>query len=598
MGINGSVLEVINMLGKMVLFCRTLTTRLVLSSKRFPEAIFLASSVVAILIFKNHMENILSRDRIEFFSRISMILALGIPLSLSIRAFFEKRHLLSVKYKIVTYVLAIVGLSLYYIFLLKDLHMTSYLRYIAVTISLYSMFAFIPYFYKKQNYEIYIVKLLGRFFITYLYSMILYAGLMAMLFTIHKLFLIEISNNIYFDICLIVLGTFVPTFFLGDIPKNNEELEPSCYPKTLKILLLYIVMPLLTAYSVTLYVYFAKILLTMQWPEGIVSNLVMWYTMIGIVVIFSIYPLRDENHLVKKFIRFFSIFVLPLLAMMFVALGIRINAYGITENRYFSLLIGLWILGCMVYFIAKKHTRMIVLPISVAILSLLSVVGPWNCFSVSALSQTMRFEKILMKYNIIEDGKINKIVQGISPDDKKEILNIISYFVRRQNLSDLKYLPQDFNTDQMKSVFGFSFDDNGKKYFDYNVKENGNLLDIKDCDYFFYVYATGEADNVKKSEMPIYATYTYKNQEIMIIKMDQVIYRGDLNAIATKIRNDIKANNKNIQPLKRDDMMFTDENENVKVVYVFKRIGGAEEAGKNVIMSIDFSLLIKVKNPI
>lgn len=586
------------MLKKIALSCRTLITRLVLSSKRFPEAIFLAGSVVAILIFKNHMENILSRDRLEIFSRISMILALGIPLSLSIRVFFEKRHLLSVKYKIVTYVLAIVGLSLYYIFLLKNLHMTSYLRYTAVTISLYCMFAFIPYFYKKKNYEIYIIKLLGRFFITYLYSMILYAGLIAMLFTIHKLFLIEISNTIYFDIWLIVLGIFAPTFFLGDIPKNNEELEPTCYPKALRILLLYIVMPLLTAYSVTLYIYFAKILLTMQWPEGIVSHLVMWYSIIGIVVIFSIYPLRDENQWTKKFIRFFPIFVLPLLAMMFVALGIRINAYGITESRYFCLLIGLWILGCMVYFIAKKHARMIVLPISVAILSLLSVVGPWNCFSVSALSQTMRFEKILMKYNIIEDGKINKIVQGISTDDKNEIRNIISYFTSRQKLSDLKCLPQDFNTGQMKSVFGFSNDDNDKKYFDYSVKEKGDLLDIKNCDYFFHVSAFGEADNVKKSDMPIYVTYTYKNQEITIVKMDQVIYQGDLNTITTKISNDIKANNKNLQLLKRNDMMFIDENENVKVFYAFKRIGGAEEAGKSVIMSIDFSLLIKVKNPI
>jgi hypothetical protein len=410
-----------------------------------------------------------------------------------------------------------------------------------------------------------------------------------MLATIHTLFSLDISSKIYFDMGLIVIGIFAPVFFLGDIPKASEELTLSCYPKVLKILLLYIVMPLITAYSITLYVYFAKVLITMQWPEGVVSNLVLWYSLISIVVMFAIHPLREGNRWAKSFIQWFPIFVIPLLAMMFVALSIRINAYGITENRYFSLITGLWIMGCMIYFIVIKKTRTIVLSISIAILSLLVVMGPWNCFSVATGSQNARFERILSKYDLLEAGKISKVSQEISTEDKQEISSIIAYFNRYKKLGELKALPADFTIDQMQTVFGFSKTGQFQTYFNHKMKEQNNILDLSGFDY--YVEVVSKDVTIQKDEMPISVSYTGNSGEVQIMKMGQVIYTGNISDIAMKIHQDHKENNF----LKNEDMMVTEQNENVKVVYVIKNISGINENETGTIKSVTFSLLIKLK---
>lgn len=580
-------LEVTNVVEKIILFYKSLAAKFISSSKRFPETILLSTSIVLILCIKNHLAGILSEESINLLGRISMILGMGIPVSLSIKVFFERRPLLKTSTKAMIYGATIIGLWLYYIFLLQDMKLTAMIRYTAINISFTSMFLFIPYFYKQENYELYIINLVTRFFITYLYSAILFAGLAAMLATIHALFLVEISHKIYIDIWLIVSGIFAPTFFLGDIPKNNEQLTFASYSKVLKILFLYIIMPLLTAYTITLYVYFAKILVTMQWPEGIVANLVMWYSLISIMVVFFIYPLRNDNLWAKKFIYFFPILVLPLLAMMFVALSMRINAYGITENRYFTFLTGLWLTGCMLYFIVIKKPRTIVLPISIAIVALLSVLGPWSCFSVADASQNARFEKIISKYDILENGKITKVPQDISVEDKREIRNIISYFNRYQKLSALKPLPENFTLEQMKKVFGFFMTNQGEMYFQHVVKEQ-NLLDINGFDYIFQSAFTDA--NIQKAEIPISISYTAKNGEVKIMRMGQVIYSGNVNDVALKIHN----SHKNNASLSSEEMTVTDQNENIKVVYVIKRIAGMDEEDVIIVRNVDFSLLIKL----
>ena len=81
--------------------------------------------------------------------------------------------------------------------------------------------------------------------------------------------------------------------------------------------------------------------------------------------------------------------------MMFVSMGIRINAYGITENRYFAFVVRIWVLGIMIYFSLKKRLTNIVIPISLSIVIFLSIFGPLSSFSVSKFSQNNRLKNIL-----------------------------------------------------------------------------------------------------------------------------------------------------------------------------------------------------------
>jgi len=568
---------------KVVLLSKTLILKLLSSLKRFPEAILLAAATISILIFMNHLDIYSKKEMEELLKRISMVLALGVPLFLCIKVFFERVPSLRKSIKTSIYVVTTGGLLLYYFFLLQDLNMVSITRYIAFSISFYFVFAFIPYFYRKENYELYVIKLFTSFIITYLYSLILYLGLAAMLFTIDKLFSVNIPEKLYFDIWLIVAGVFAPAFFLSDIPEYGKKFHVESYPKVLRVLLLYIVMPLLVAYSTILYAYFAKIIVTTQWPGGMVSNLVLWYSIISALVIFFVYPLRSTNQWTRIFVSFFPKLILPLLVMMFISMGIRINAYGITENRYFVVLAGLWVTGCMIYFIFVKNARNIVLPVSIALISVLSVSGPWSCYSISKLSQNMRFEKIL---------SITEPSHDLLEKDKKEISGIISYFNEYHSLSDLKHLPEDFKIDQIENVFGFQLYRHGRNmHFSHNVVEDKAFIDVNDYDYFIDFSAYQPA-NLQNPEGSVHISYTPQSKELKILMQGEVIYSRNVADLAIKLHNENKGEN----TLKMSEMTLPDQNANVKVLYVFQHIHGSEDksTGKVNVDSVEFYLFVKL----
>jgi hypothetical protein len=215
--------------------------------------------------------------------------------------------------------------------------------------------------------------------------------------------------------------------------------------------------------------------------------------------------------------------------------------------------------------------------------------GPWDCFSVATNSQNARFEGILSKYNLLEAGKINKVSQEVSMEDKQEISSIIAYFNHYKKLGELKAVPADFTIDQMQTVFGFSKTSQFQTYFNHKIKEQNNVLDISGFDY--YIEVVSRDATIQKDEMPISISYTGNSGEVQIMKMGQVIYVGNICDIAMKIHQDHKGNNL----LKNEDMMVTDQNENVKVVYVVKNISGMNENEGGTIKSVTFSLLIKLK---
>ena len=580
---------------KITSLVKSLINKLLSSLKRFPEAILLAASVVCILIYVNHFGRDLTTETSDMLRRTAMVLALGIPLSLCLKTMFERIPPLKGAVRAYFYAGAALGLLLYGVFLLQDFEMVSVTRYTALSMAFYLAFAFIPYFYKKANYELYVIKLFTDFFITFLYAAVLFLGLSAMLFTVDTLFSLEISEKLYLDIWLIAAGVFAPAYFLADIPGHREKLSPDGYPKVIKVLVLYIVMPLIIAYSTILYVYFAKIILTRQWPDGMVSHLVLWYSMVGVFVLFLIYPLRKANGWSSTFTSYFPKFVIPLLVMMFVAMGIRIDAYGITENRYFVIAAGLWVTGSMLYYAFSRKVRNIFLPVLLAVVAALSVTGPWSAYSVSMLSQNTRFENLLQKNEMIENGGIVRASENLPDQDKREISAIIRYFDRFHSLEDLRCLPEGFTTEEMEKLFGFEYtydyrNINQRNYFHYRLPDNHALIDIGDYDYFCDFSMSGRSD-CSGTAGYLSVSYFAETGKLQIFDRGDEIYNADL----VKIVSDIHKGLDNENPVSIDQMTYTDRNENLVVLYLFKQINGWENAlsGETKIEITDFFLFIK-----
>ena len=567
--------------------------------RRFPIAIAVSTALVIMLIYLIEQYSDLTQNARDTLSRICMILAMGVPLSACINLIFERKEEVKKAHRISGYIIGAIFLILYYFLFLDEVNWISISKYIGVSIFLYLAFAFIPWIGKKEGYESYIIDVLSSFILTMIYSYVLFSGIVIILFTINQLFDVDIPKKFILYTFIIIGGIFAPSYFLARIPVVEKDNYQKDYPKALKVLLLYIVMPLITVYSAILYAYFLKIIITRNWPQGLVSHLVLWYSIVSVAVIFFITPILKDNRWAEKFRRFFPIFIIPILVMMFIAIGIRVNAYGLTENRYYGIIMGLWVTGIMMYFIFNGKLRNIIIPVSLAIVALISVFGPLSSFTVAKFSQNNRLESILERNGMLQGNEIIA-KSDIPTEDKEEISMILRYFDTNHSLEDVRVLNEGFMlTDtNMKAVFGFPFTEKNltdEGYFyvstDYNLV---NVMDVKEYDYFVNSNALlggeREIDNLTMS--------LRDNSIFSITQGDVLLYEKDLKDDIINILEDYELGGKGLQNmLSPEEATIIDKNDNVQVKYIITGINGRYDQinGQYFIYNIECVMLINIK---
>ncbi|QCX34182.1 DUF4153 domain-containing protein [Caloramator sp. E03] len=568
------------------------------SIRRFPLTLTLSTLTSIILIAQLEISKSENANLHETLSRFAMILALSIPVSLIITFLFERYKKVKKSAKFLIYFVSLVFLIIYYLFCLEKFDMVSTTRFIALNLAFYLIALITPFFYNRENLELYTIKLVTRFFVTMLYSVVLQSGIGAILFTIDKLLGIHVYSNIYIYMWFLICGIFIPGYFLAGIPNEDEDILSIEYSKVLKILLLYIIMPLISIYTIILYIYFIKIVIAFQWPKGIVANLVLWYSAITSIVIFLIFPLKDENSWVKYFIFYITKIIIPLIIIMFLSIGIRIKAYGITENRYFVVALGIWVFIVMLYYNISKIKKNIFLPLTLSIIAILSVIGPWSSYSLSVLSQNKRFESILIKNKMLNNKTI-KPSANISDEDKKDISSILSYFERYHSFKELKYIPDNFQISDMKSIFGFEYMDiwyNNEinDFFSYMLGDLSTPVDIKGYDYLFSFRYPKNINSQSNSRLKV--EYSYDNQKIKIFLDNINVFEKDLSSIVKNIHNKYGYINKERIDLSDMTYIFETDRLNIKLI-MFSINGMKDTASKDNIKinSIEFDLLVRIK---
>src|SRR5690606_34734421 len=98
--------------------------------------------------------------------------------------------------------------------------------------------------------------------------------------------------------------------------------------------------------------------------------------------------------------------MLPLLVLLFIAIGMRIGDYGFTLNRYLVLVLGIWLAFTCVYFILPKGNIKFI-PISLAVVIFLASFGPWGVFKTSENSQVKRLHALLSRENFFQGNKLS-----------------------------------------------------------------------------------------------------------------------------------------------------------------------------------------------
>jgi len=328
-----------------------------------------------------------------------------------------------------------------------------FIRIILLTISFFLLVFIAPFLSHFRGNNIFWQfnrRCISRILFAFIYGGILFAGMAIAYASIENLFDIDIHDELYPATWAFVTGICCTHFVLSGIPFDFQKLAKDYdYPKSIKFFAQYIVIPLMTVYGVILSVYLGKILVTGVWPKGMVAWLILLFSAAGILAYMLLHPLRNFEH---RWIRYFSIvfFVLeiPFVGMLFAALYIRVQEYGLTELRYYVFMLGLWLLGMVMYFLLQVKPRLKAWPMSLFVLLLLSSFGPWGAIHMSKVNQFHRLQSVLEEHNLLIDGKIQK---DTDQDFDKKTLRAISggfdYFEEVHGYKDLQqWFGQDLKT--------------------------------------------------------------------------------------------------------------------------------------------------------
>ncbi|OZA55825.1 MAG: hypothetical protein B7X75_07000 [Sphingobacteriales bacterium 39-40-5] len=276
-----------------------------------------------------------------------------------------------------------------------------------------------------------------RFLIGGIYSAALFLGLAAAIRSMNFLFNFKFEWDTFAILWVWIAGIFQTVFFLSGVPANLNDLEEDkTYPGGLKIFTQFVLIPLATVYAIILLAYEAKILIEWELPKGLVSNLILGYAVFGILSLLLIYPVRDhdENKWLKTFSRSFYYVLIPLILLLVWAVLARVIDYGITEERYFLIILAAWLAFINAYFLLSKSQNIMIIPFSLCLVTVLSIYGPQGAFSTSRRSQINELKQLFEKHRSLEGDKIIKLKIKPGKDDMTRMINIVDYLVNMHGL--------------------------------------------------------------------------------------------------------------------------------------------------------------------
>ncbi|MFQ8803975.1 MAG: DUF4153 domain-containing protein [Alistipes indistinctus] len=170
--------------------------------------------------------------------------------------------------------------------------------------------------------------------------------------------------------------------------RKSEPAEPES-SKLLDTLLNWVLSPAVLAYTVLLYLYFAKIVATWSLPRGRIAYLVFGFTLIAVAAQAGQTLLNKRYY--DWFYNRFSLISLPALAMFWVGVGCRWSDYGLTENRVYLIACGLIMTACMGLFLSRRIGRYLYVTLTaIVILALFTYIPGLTPRDIERWSQSGR----------------------------------------------------------------------------------------------------------------------------------------------------------------------------------------------------------------
>lgn len=319
-------------------------------------------------------------------------------------------------------------------------------RFLSILAAAHLLVSVVPYLNKRPvaDFWTYNKELLTNWLIGATYAFVLFVTLSLAILAVDQLFHLNMNNKVYLYLFIVLTFLFITLYFLHHFPRTWSFEEEKPYAKGFSVLCKYILIPVMMLYAVIVLVYVLKIVLQWSLPQGYVSYLVLGFATVGILTYLLNYrlPETDDALLPRWYKQGFWWALTPAVVLMLVSIGRRLSDYGITEPRYAVATAGVWLLAACLYFIVSHRDNIKFIPISLALICLFVVIGPFSAFRVSERSQLRELRELLEANDRWEAGKM-KPSEALIPDSiARRISSTIQFFDQRNRLQVLEpYLP-------------------------------------------------------------------------------------------------------------------------------------------------------------
>ena len=546
---------------------------------RYPlTTLFLLAETIFIFISINGDKNL---------EKLILTCAVGAMLGITLEGVYE-RFFTKISTRLILIGCGII-LSFGYYYILRPapkLGMEIFIRTGAVVLALSFAFIWGPVIRSRISFNESFMAVFKAFFHTVLYSIVIFVGLSIIIMAIDTL-IIQVNEKVYPHTANIVFVLFAPLFFLSLIPvypgKRNKDInsekvleqekfiQKATYcPKFLEVLISYIIIPLMSVFTIILFIYIIKNIGKEFWTNNLLEPMIVSYS-VSVILIY-ILSSRMNNKFSYFYRLIFPKVLIPIELFQITSSVIRTVDMGVTHTRYFVILFGVFsvVAGFVMSFVNVQKNGIIALLLIV--FSFISIIPPVDAFTVSRFSQENRLKSVLIQNKMLKDNAI--IPKGsISKEDKKKIIAAAEYLTLMDYTDRIAWFPDNFIIyEDFYKTFGFQeyeITDNTNRSV--NVFLNSSIpIDIKGFDVFVHTYINDDED----IEAPICIinkmgkSFTMKkekiggNYDIVLIdenNLEQI--RFHTNEIFTKYKN--YTMDKSF--MSYEEATFTTENNQIKL---------------------------------
>ena len=329
-----------------------------------------------------------------------------------------------------------------------------------------------------NQFRSYLTSLVQWLILSWIYVVVLSWWISLLLLAIDQLFGVYISEERYGTIRVTVSSLVWWALLLWSIPLVDFRNKTLHYSKLLQRFGQYLFGILASLYGLVLVIYLLKIVVTRTRPSN--NVVVRVYLFGGLVIITSyfLYPLlsatsnRKQSQLSFRWKYGTTIahaLLLSTTIAAWFAIYQRVEQYGMTEPRYYVMMLAIWLCSISLLLLIKKRQSLVRRFVWLCVLWLVSAFGPQNASNISKNSQMNRLESLLDFYALMNDEWIVTPVRDetiIPYDEYESIQSTVRYLLSHHGREISQLLDEEW-----RSLVGDEYHHRDRRWSSWTMSE-------------------------------------------------------------------------------------------------------------------------------